>query len=61
MELDQKYCQVILERWFKYTKQDPILEQTGQKWSEIKQTQKENVSEQESAQNSEKSGTDENL
>jgi len=61
MEIDAKYCQVILERWFKYTKQDPILEQTGQKWSEIKQTQKEIIGEQKSAQDTEKSGTDENL
>jgi DNA modification methylase len=36
MELDAKYCQVILERWLKYTKQEPKLEKTGQSWSEIK-------------------------
>lgn len=36
MELDEKYCQVILERWSRYTKQDPIRESDGRKWSEIK-------------------------
>lgn len=36
MELDAKYCQVILERWSRYTKQDPIRESDGAKWSEIK-------------------------
>jgi len=36
MELDAKYCQVILERWFKYTKIDPVREEDNKKWSEIK-------------------------
>jgi DNA modification methylase len=36
MELDPKYCQVMLERWFKYTKIEPIHEENGKTWSEIK-------------------------
>ena len=36
MELDVKYCQVILERWSRYTKQEPVRESDGKKWSEIK-------------------------
>jgi len=36
MELDEKYCQVILERWDRYTKQEAIRESDGRKWSEIK-------------------------
>jgi len=36
MELDEKYCQVILERWFKYTKIEPIRESDQKTWTEIK-------------------------
>jgi len=36
MELDSKYCHVILERWLRYTKHEPIRESDGKKWSEIK-------------------------
>jgi len=36
MELDPKFCHVILERLSKYLKSDPIREADGKKWSEIK-------------------------
>lgn len=36
MELDPKFCHVILERLQRYTKIDPIREADGKKWSEIK-------------------------
>ena len=35
MELDPKYCDVILQRWQNYTKKDAILESTKQKFNEI--------------------------
>lgn len=38
MELDPKYCTMILNRWAKYTGEDPVRED-GKKWSEIKNGQ----------------------
>ena len=35
MELDPKYCDVILERWAQFTEKDPIRSD-GKKWSELK-------------------------
>lgn len=35
MEIDEKYAQVCLERWMKYTDKEPIRESDGKKWSEI--------------------------
>lgn len=35
MEIDPHYCDVILERWAKYTGKDPVRED-GVKWSELK-------------------------
>lgn len=36
MEIDPKYCAVILDRWAKYTGQDPVRESDGMLWSAIK-------------------------
>ena len=36
MELDEKYCTVILDRWAKYAGGDPIRESDGKLWSKIK-------------------------
>lgn len=36
MEISEKYCDVILERWSKYTEKEPVRESDGKKWSEIK-------------------------
>lgn len=36
MELDPKYVQVILQRWADFTGKEPILESTGQTFSEVK-------------------------
>ena len=36
MELDEKYVTVILQRWADFTGKDPILESTGQTFSELK-------------------------
>jgi DNA modification methylase len=36
MELDPKYVQVILQRWADFTGKDPIIESTGQTFSEVK-------------------------
>lgn len=38
MELDPKYCTVILDRWAKYTGKDPVRESDSAKWSDIKAT-----------------------
>jgi len=35
MELDPKYCDVIIKRWQEYTKKDAILESTQQKYNQI--------------------------
>jgi DNA modification methylase len=35
MELDSKYCDVIIKRWQEYTKKDAILESTQQKYNQI--------------------------
>src|SRR3990167_6741322 len=41
MELDRKYCDVIIKRYMEYTKRDDIiLESTGQKYTEITATHK---------------------
>ena len=37
MEIDPLYCQVILDRWAKYTGKDPMRED-GKAWSEVKST-----------------------
>lgn len=36
MELDPKYCTVILDRWAKYAGKDPVRESDGKLWSKIK-------------------------
>lgn len=36
MELDPKYIQVILQRWADFTGNEPVLEATGQTFSEVK-------------------------
>ncbi len=36
MELDEKYVDVILQRWADFTGKDPIREADGAKWSELK-------------------------
>ena len=38
MEIDPHYCDVILDRWANYTKEDPIRED-GMMWSELKESQ----------------------
>ena len=35
IEMDEKYCDVIIQRWADFTEQDPI-NQDGKKWSELK-------------------------
>jgi DNA modification methylase len=35
MELDEKYCDVIIQRWQKYTGKEAILESTKQKYNEL--------------------------
>ena len=35
MELDGRYVDVIVRRWAEFTAKDPILESTGQTWSEL--------------------------
>lgn len=41
MELDEHYCDVIINRYMKFTdKDDVILESTGEKYNDIKMTQK---------------------
>lgn len=35
MEIDEKYADVILTRWAKYTEKDPVRESDGKKWSEL--------------------------
>lgn len=37
MELDEKYCDVIVRRWEKYTGKKATLESTGQTYEELKQ------------------------
>lgn len=37
MELDEKYCDVILERFLNYSGKMPILESTGETYAELKQ------------------------
>ena len=41
MELDEHYCDVIIERWQKYTGKYAVLETTKQKYNEIKDEKKE--------------------
>lgn len=41
MEIDPHYCDVILERWAKYSGKDPVRED-GVKWSELKAGSLEN-------------------
>lgn len=36
MELDEKYCDVIINRWEKYTSKKATLESTGQTYEELK-------------------------
>ena len=36
MELDAKYCDVILTRWAGFTGKEPIRESDGKKWGDIK-------------------------
>jgi len=36
MELDPKYCDVIIQRWQDFTGQQATLEATGQTYAEIK-------------------------
>ncbi len=36
MELDEHYCDVIINRWQNYTGKEAVLESTGQKYSEVK-------------------------
>jgi DNA modification methylase len=35
MELDGRYVDVIVRRWAEFTGKDPILESSGQTWSEL--------------------------
>lgn len=35
MELDPKYCDVIIKRWMQFTGKDAVLEQGGQKFEEL--------------------------
>jgi hypothetical protein len=35
MELEPRYCDVILERWAEWTKEDPVR-QDGTRWSELR-------------------------
>lgn len=35
MELDEKYCDVIIKRWEDYTGKDAVLESTGEKYKEL--------------------------
>jgi len=37
MELDEKYCDVIIKRWENYTGKKATLELTGQTYEELKQ------------------------
>ncbi len=36
MELDEHYCDVIIERWQKYTGKEAVLESSGKKFNELK-------------------------
>jgi DNA modification methylase len=36
MELDPKYCDVIIQRWCEYTGEDAVLERTGETFGNIK-------------------------
>lgn len=36
MELDEKYCDVIINRWQNYTSKKAVLESTGQTYEELK-------------------------
>lgn len=36
MELDEKYCDVIIKRWQDYTKKEAILESTGESYNSLK-------------------------
>ena len=36
MELDEKYCAVIIERWQKYTGKEALLESTSETYNELK-------------------------
>ena len=36
MELDPKYCDVIVKRWCEFTGEDAILERTGETFSVLK-------------------------
>ena len=36
MELDPKYCDVIIKRWQDFTGQEAVLESTGQTYLELK-------------------------
>lgn len=35
MELDEKYCDIIINRWQKYTGKEAILESTGEKYNNL--------------------------
>jgi len=35
MELDPKYCDVIIKRWMQFTGKEAVLEQSGQKFGEL--------------------------
>lgn len=35
MELDPKYCDVIIKRWQDFTRQEAVLESTGKKYNEL--------------------------
>ena len=35
MELDEKYCDVIVNRWQNFTNKEAVLESTGQKYNEL--------------------------
>lgn len=37
MELDEKYCDVIINRWQNYTGKKAVLESTGEQYDELKQ------------------------